>query len=276
MDNIAHITAPAEESFKKLTWKRIQRKRDSMENKYMAIFRRILNKQYEILADSIDSTNYSDLELANKKIDTEPIFWGMTELYKGVGSVFAQDSYNGLKSSIPKMMIKAEEDMINTWYQEMINYVKTFGGIKITSITKETRRQAIRIIRQVIEDTPGLGANEIATVIKKTLVKNGTIINQWRSLRIARTEIVSASNLGAMKGAESTGIPMTKSWLPTYDSRTRDTHAAVVAQNPKEMNELFQVGVYQMSYPGSHEGGPEEVINCRCGITHKVKEINIL
>ena len=263
------------DSFKKLTWKRIQRRRDSFENKYMAIFRRILNKQYSILADSIDVTNYRDLELPDKKIDSEPIEWGMIELYKGVGATFAQESFNGLKSGMPGILRK-EEELIDTWYQQMISHVKTAAGAKIVSITEESRRQAIKIIKQVLEEGVDLGANETATLIKKALIKNGTIINQWRSLRIARTEIVAASNFGSMQGALATGLPMVKEWLPTYDSRTRDTHMAVAAQNPKEMNEMFQVGAYLMQYPGSPEGGAEEVINCRCGIVHRVKEINIL
>jgi len=223
------------------------------------------------LADSIDETNYRDENIVNN-IDEGMILWSMTELYKAVGSYFAQRTYKRLKSEAGLMMTKAEEDV---WYQEMINYVKRYAGQKIISITEYSRKQAITIIRQVIEESTTLGAVEIASLIKKSLISKGIEINKWRSLRIARTEVMIASNEGTDLGARATGLPMDKYWIPTYDKRTRDTHMAVASQNPIDINDSFEVGMYRMMKPGDSSlgAGAEEIINCRCTLAHNVKTI---
>jgi hypothetical protein len=118
--------------------------------------------------------------------------------------------------------------------------------------------------------TEGLGAYETATRIKRGLIDDGIRYNQWRALRIARTEIMSASNVGSMEGAKATGEALEKFWVPTFDNRTRDTHRVVESQNPKMMNEPFLVGMYQMQHPGDPAGGAEEIVNCRCCLSYNV------
>jgi hypothetical protein len=81
---------------------------------------------------------------------------------------------------------------------------------------------------------------------------------------------MTASNIGSMEGAKATGEALEKFWIATYDNRTRDTHLAVEAQNPKMMNETFQVGAYQMQHPGDPSAGVEEIVNCRCAISYGV------
>ena len=261
-------------SYKEILWKRTQIKRDTWERKYHLLFRNVLNNDFKMLADRIDVTNYSSNTVLGwmSKSPMEKMF---IQMYRAVGAAFARDSYQQLKAESQNMMFKSEEELVDTWYNEMMNWVRTRATERIVSITASSRELAKRIIRGVIETSAneGWGADVTARAIKKGLIQKGVEMNQWRALRIARTEIVTASNEGSFMGAQSLGYPLDKFWIATYDSRTRDTHLVIEQQNPKAMDEAFDVGTYKMQKPGDPAGGAEEVINCRCSIAFKIKGI---
>ncbi len=261
-------------AYKSLLWKHTQLKRNNYELRFAALFRSILNRQFKEVADSIDVTNYRSDLLVNK-IDKQPIEKLFIELYKVVGVAFAKEQFSQLKAENQSLILKAEDDLTDEWYNYMTSFVKREAGKKIVSIAEQSKKQALKIIRNILKDSTdeGWGADVTATAIKKGLVKDGIEINQWRALRIARTEIVSASNAGAMLGAKSTGFPMEKFWIATYDSRTRDTHLVVEQQNPLGYDDKFKVGEYEMDMPGDASAGAEEIINCRCSIGFGVKNI---
>lgn len=229
--------------------------------------KRVLNKQFSDLADRIDVTSYRNENLVSW-IKTEPIEKALIKLYITVGGSFAETQYRRLKQ-------RKSEETHDEWYQYFEHYIKTRAGNKIVSITEESRKQALKIIRAILEISvpEGWSAEQTAREIRKALVKDGITINQWRALRIARTEVIAASNQGAMIGARAVDVPLQKYWIPTYDERTRDTHLPMEQQNPKEMDEAFLVGgVWPAECPGDPDLPAEEVINCRCTISFLVKE----
>ena len=252
-------------------WNKTNAKRKGWERKYYMLFRTVLNREFKKLADRIDITNYNNIDLPDRIIDEFPVKLLMLDLYKNVGVSFAKDAYREL--SVSAKQRKDENDLEDYWMHEMDKYIKTTATDKITSIAVATRIAAKGIIRQILEQAvnEGWGADVIAREIRKQLVKQGVEMNTWRALRIARTEIMTASNYGSYAGAESLGVPLEKYWIATYDQRTRDTHEVIEQQNPKDMDSDFTVGNYQMSRPGDPRGGPEEVINCRCAIAFGVK-----
>jgi len=249
------------------TWRAIQRRRDSYEGKFASLFRITLNRQFRELADRINEQNYNSRLLLDT-IKPDAIAKRYEQLYTLVGADFAREQYNRLKGFDPDLLTKEED----TWYNYLRHYVKNRLWKRIEAVNQTSINTAGRIINGVLEQsvTEGLGAYETATRIKKGLIEEGIKYNQWRALRIARTEIMTASNAGSMEGAKATGEALEKFWIATYDSRTRDTHLVIEAQNPKMMNETFQVGAYQMQHPGDPAGGAEEVINCRCAISYGV------
>ena len=248
-------------------WKATQRRRNAYEGKFASLFRITLNRQFRELAEKVNEQNYNSRLLLDT-IKPDAIWKRYEQLYTLVGADFARDQYNRLKGNDPDLLTK-EEDV---WYNYLRHYVKNRLWKRIESVNQTSVETAGRIINDVLSQTvsEGLGAYETATRIRKGLIEEGIKYNQWRALRIARTEIMTASNIGSMEGAKATGEALEKFWIATYDSRTRDTHLAVEAQNPKMMNETFQVGAYQMQHPGDPAGGAEEVINCRCAIAYNV------
>ena len=254
-------------------WRATQRRRNAYESKFASLFRITLNKQFRELAERFGSLYYAPGDMMRSTVfdtvfKTDAIAKRYEQLYTLVGADFAREQFNRIKGNDPDLLTKEED----TWYNYLRHYVKNRLWKRIESVNNTSVETAGRIINGVLEQsvTEGLGAYETATRIKRGLIDQGIQYNQWRALRIARTEIMTASNLGSMEGAKATGEALEKFWIPTYDSRSRDTHMAVESQNPKMMNETFQVGAYQMQHPGDPAGGAEEVINCRCTIAYNV------
>jgi hypothetical protein len=255
---------------KREIWKRTQAARDTFERKYTMLFRTILNRHFKAVSDRVDVSNYLNDNLPDTIIDDNTVKLMLIDLYKNVGASFAKNAYRQLLTQ----GVKEEEDMGDYWLHEMEKYVKTTLGNRIVSITKGSRDQAKAIIRRMIQQgtDEGWGADVTARAIKQALTKEGVELNMWRALRIARTEVMTASNVGAMEGAKSLNVPMVKYWIATYDSRTRDTHLVIEQQNPLDIDDDFKVGEYDMSQPGDPRGGAEETVNCRCTIAFGVKQ----
>lgn len=256
---------------KRIIWQRAQQKRDGYENKYYRMAKAMLNKEFRTLAEHIDVTNFRSESVFNY-MSSEPIKKYYKDLYRTVGVAFAKDVYKTVKAESIHLT-KGEDDLEDVWGQHMENYVKTRAGNRIVSIAEQNIVQAKKIIRGVLDqsNTEGWGSDETARAIRKGLTEDAIEMNQWRALRIARTEIVSASNQGSHLGAQSLDMPMNKYWISVKDSRTRDTHIGMEAQNPKDMEEPFDVGGNPGQYPGDPELPAEEVINCRCTVGYEVK-----
>lgn len=84
----------------------------------------------------------------------------------------------------------------------------------------------------------------------------------YRAERTARTEVVGASNRGAMEAYQQAGVSK-KEWLATADDRTREDHLEADGQ-VVGVDEPFDVGGEDIMQPG--EGSPEQAINCRCTV----------
>lgn len=247
----------------KTIWLKTERKRAGFEKIYTAKFKRMLNKQFEAIADSITPENYSSDMISFDEAQTAKVF---TDLYKTVGIYFARDVYNGLKAD--------PEQIYDQWNESMRDYSENIAGERIVSINRETRKQALKIIRDAIDEgtQQGLGSAQIASLIRDALREEGVTINYWRSLRIARTEVMTASNAGSIMGARSLGQPMTKMWIATPYGKYRPEHLALDGTEI-DINDKFPVGPVGMDAPHDPNGGADQVINCRCTIAFKVKRI---
>lgn len=96
-----------------------------------------------------------------------------------------------------------------------------------------------------------------------------------RAETIVRTEMARAYNLStySQQQEQAARIPgLTKSWMATADSRTRQSHLAAhrrYADHPIPIGEPFIVGGAELMFPGDPNGPAEETIHCRCkSMTH--------
>lgn len=81
---------------------------------------------------------------------------------------------------------------------------------------------------------------------------------------IARTEVIGASNGGALRSYQASGVVEKKAWLAALDDRTRETHKEAHGQTVG-LDEDFKVGGAVGPAPGQM-GKADEDVNCRCAI----------
>jgi SPP1 gp7 family putative phage head morphogenesis protein len=132
-------------------------------------------------------------------------------------------------------------------------------------VSETTRDRITAIVAKGAVD--GLDEDEIAQRIED---KTGGAIGRARAQTIARTETHSAMMEGTMLAAQELvdeGIVLYKTWVSAEDERTRESHAEADGQTV-EMDDVFEVGDAQLSFPGDTTGPPEETINCRCVVTY--------
>jgi len=88
--------------------------------------------------------------------------------------------------------------------------------------------------------------------------------DQYRSLRIARTEATSTTNFGIFESYNQLGIVTGKTWLSARDEHTRESHQ-VLDGITVGLDDYFETrsGIL-LKYPGDPDADIAEIINCRC------------
>jgi SPP1 gp7 family putative phage head morphogenesis protein len=84
----------------------------------------------------------------------------------------------------------------------------------------------------------------------------------FRSKRIAQTEVIGSANQGQWQSYKDAGVEK-KKWSSAGDNKVRDSHRS---NQVVDINDPFSIGGAALMYPGDRSmGAPaEEVINCRC------------
>jgi len=243
-------------------WRLFQKNRGKHESYVLRRISKGLSEQLQNVLDNMDNPSQTLANIPNL-ITKKPIEQAYQDIYSRVGSDFAVRSFNELKS---KKSILTKQTK-NEWIERINNEVLTnrFIQQRINGLSEETARRVARELRNGLSQ--GLSIEQISSNIR-----NSNAINIVRARVIARTEIVSASNLGNHEGAISTNLDLRKLWIVTPDGRERDTHREVSIaseKKPLKMDEYFEVGEGKGQYPGDPELPPEEAINCRCVIVHE-------
>lgn len=191
----------------------------------------------------------------------------LESIYVEVGSDFAKYTVDNL--------IKEKRKSVDYYTDYMRRYVEANTGEKIKSITSTTKKRATEIAKKLIPEAlkNGWGIDDFAGVLAKYFYNDA----YYRSVRIARTEVIAASNAGSLQGAMSLGIAVNKVWLATKTGHTRQSHQEMDGVQVG-INEYFKVPLYEnhryvgedkMQHPGDPNGSAGNVINCRCTIVYE-------
>jgi uncharacterized protein with gpF-like domain len=256
-------TDPKGDAQRTMAWKNVDRKRSA----HLAWARRTFNvalmRQYlkfdshwRDVTNTADMTQYLDMS-------PTPIAEAFEKVYLRVGEDFAKQTWAGLKSHhgyrIKDIEFSPFDEFIRAW-------VATYGAKRIDDRTKTTQGMLAKLVQQAIDE--GMGVAKAQALIRSRF----TDMSKIRAERIARTEIVSASNLGSIEAARSTGLNLQKNWLSTRDARTREAHAGADG-DIAELNGTFTLydntgNPHELQYPGDINAPAELVINCRCTVTY--------
>lgn len=181
------------------------------------------------------------------------------KLYTDIVKDFGTSTYNELMSV---KMFSIFSLGVYTWIASMA----LARAKKVSSYSKFT---VLNIVKKANEE--GWTIQQTAKVIKTLFMDS---FSKKRSVRIARTEVSTASNYGSIMGAKQTGLKLKKFWIATSDARTRPTHKRAGKQPPIDIDARFRVGRGWLQYPGDQHGPAEEVVNCRCAIGYRrIKEV---
>jgi len=119
----------------------------------------------------------------------------------------------------------------------------------------DTQKEAMgKLIAKGVQDN--LSTSQIAKSIREYYDTNA----KYLAMRVARSEVATASGYGSIAAAEQSGVAATKTWLSSRDDRVRDSHQAIDGETVA-MGEDFSNG---LEYPGDQRGDPAESIMCRC------------
>jgi uncharacterized protein with gpF-like domain len=152
------------------------------------------------------------------------------------------------------------------WTADVLAWVRATAGAKISAVADTT----LDDIRAAIAEGVELGES-IQKIAKRIDALYLEEIVPHRSVVIARTETVAASNMGARAGALATELPLEHEWMTTNDARTRRSHAVADGQR-RAIAEPFIVNGYHLLFPGDGSlGAPaRELIACRCSVGYHV------
>ena len=251
-------------------WRKVERLRAQLDRKYFKAVQQSIIKQFKRFASDIKKYGIGGaqsrlgLDLWDKEMIK--IF---ESLYKESVVLFGNATYRVIKI---EANIKAESFGFNAeWTRNVIEFLAQSGFVLVSDITKTTKDKLLAIVSKGIED--GLSIDEI---VKLILSDEQLAYATFRATRIVRTEVMRASNIGAMEGAKAHNFQVDKQWISARDSRTRripeDTFDHVALDGViVGYNEPFEsVGKegqpVSAMQPGDITAPAGFTINCRCAV----------
>lgn len=241
-----------------MTWEEINRKRLPFIRFGESLFKGMyaeLRKPFIASIQNMQTPEEITEAARSYQADEEVVKMSLMRFYIRTAIAFAREQ---IKSSHYNLELKQEDD----WTPIVMEHVRTQTGNKIAEITLTTYNDIQRITKKAVEAgiDQGWGMDKIA----RQIAKDQGEIDIWKALRIARTEVVSANNLGVKIGADELPGNKVKVWISTIDQRTRPEHLEMEGVRVA-YNEDFTVGGELLEYPGDPKGSAGNIINCRCG-----------
>lgn len=197
----------------------------------------------------------------------------LQDVYEKLGLEGARFTFNQLNEAKGLQLVKAGGFGRNEkWIQAVLQYLRLNILDFAARITDTIKSDILRVIEKGIDE--GWGIDKMVQYLQTSTLP------RIRALRIARTEVNRASNVGHSEGAKSFPYEVDKKWSAARDHRTRHSHRKVNGHITDEQG-TFRVPVYRgdtptgeidlMQRPGDPTAHASNTINCRCRITHVAK-----
>lgn len=239
-----------------IKWKAIERERIALERKYTRTFYNFLRQMWSELEQVMQ-----DSEIEN----IEKIAPGIVDSYRDkLRKLIIDVNIDIMKYFGERILKELYKFQFDPYNQGCMNWASQNAANKVVGILEATKN----IIRKAIEDT--IQNNKDTPYAVNKIKAAG--FTQTRALRIARTELVGASNAGSKFAMDQTGLQYEKTWVSARDPRVREAHRNADGQTVPQ-DELFTVMGEKLEFPGdnTHGAGAANVVNCRCTTVFKVK-----
>jgi hypothetical protein len=241
-------------------WKAFERTREQYYDRIAAqVAGRFSAERREVLLAYRDSGQTAALRAVDQQEDEW--FKLFARIYFNVSEDFGRRVLSNFKADLYE--VKFEEDIFS---RAIRNWLSSEGAKRVVGISETTKEKIRR------ELNLGVAASEGTFELTKRLTSMYSEFSTVRAERIARTEVISASNLGSQTAARSTGLPLEKEWISTFDSRTRSPHASAHGQR-RDMDRPYDVMGQRLMFPGDGSMGAtaDNLVQCRCTEAYAVK-----
>lgn len=161
-----------------------------------------------------------------------------------------------IETALEKPIPRVSSVYVEDWIDNASNRLKDVS----TDVWETARNELSEGMKE------GESIEQLQTRIRKVAPMSAS-----RAERIARTEVISASNAGSYTQVKVSGLTGSKEWLATDDGRTRPSHKKAEGQKVA-MNAPFDVGGHSLMFPGDPDGPASEVVNCRCTPVYDLDE----
>lgn len=255
---------------REIYWRKVERLRAQLDRKYFKAAKESILKQFKRFAGDIKkigtSAAISRLGLDVWEKEMVKIF---ESLYKEAMLLFGNATYRMVKIEANQ---KQQTFGFNAqWTRDVNEFLATQGFTLVADITKTTKDKMIAIVQQSIEQ--GLGVDDI---VKLLLSDEQIAYAVYRARRIVRTEVMRASNMGTMAGANAHGFEVDKMWISARDSRTRripedefdhwDLDGVVKPLEEPFTSTSKKGQPVEAMQPGDITAPAGFTINCRCAV----------
>ena len=251
-------------------WTKFERLRRGLDTKYSSLFQKAISKEMRKVARDLQLMGPSaTLSMMGSYAWSDELMKIMNELYRETAVIFGNASYRAVRNQSRKA---ADPFGLNTYFiSQIVQFLALYGFQLIADMTQTSKKKLTDIITQGVQE--GLGIDEMVRIITSD---DELGYSAMRAKRIARTEVMRASNYAALQGAKSHNFEVDKVWIAARDSRTR--------RIPRNTYDHLHMDGQQVAYdqpftstgkkgdtvlavaPGDPTAPAGFTINCRCAI----------
>lgn len=255
-------------------WMKVERLRRILDDKYSSLFNVAIKKDLQQFADDIKNHGTQGaLSLMGAYAWNESMMTVMNKLYKESAILFG----NAVYRAVGIMGQKSDTfGLNNEWIKEVINFLIQYGFTLVSNMTQTTKVKLQEIVAKGIEE-----GKSIDQITKDILSDETTGYSMMRAKRIARTEVMRASNYAAMIGADKHPFEVDKVWISAKDDRTRRIprntydHVKMNGQKVGWAEDFTSTGkkgdLVLAGFPGDPTTPAGFSINCRCTVGFEPK-----
>jgi len=255
-------------------WMKVERLRRQLDDKYSSLFNVAIKKDLQQFADDINKAGLQGaLSLMGAYAWNESMMTIMNKLYKESAILFG----NAVYRAVGIMGQKSDTfGLNNEWVKEVINFLIQYGFTLVSNMTQTTKVKLQEIVAKGIEE-----GKSIDQITKDILSDETTGYSMMRAKRIARTEVMRASNYAAMIGADKHPFEVDKVWISAKDNRTRRIprntydHVKMNGQKVGWAEDFTSTGkkgdLVLAGFPGDPTTPAGFSINCRCTVGFEPK-----
>jgi uncharacterized protein with gpF-like domain len=255
-------------------WTKVERLRRQLDVKYTALFNEAIKKELTEFVNDINKAGLQGaLSLMGAYAWNESMMTIMNKLYKESAVIFG----NAVYRAVGVMGQKSDTFGFNSeWVKEVLNFLVQYGFTLVSNMTQTTKAKLQEIVAKGIQE-----GKSIDQITKDILSDETTGYSMMRAKRIARTEVMRASNYAAMIGADKHPFEVDKVWISARDKRTR--------RIPKDMYDHYDMNGQKVGwaddftstgkrgdlvvagFPGDPTTPAGFSINCRCTVGFEPK-----